>query len=280
MNYRVIRYSVIAVLCAAFASSAAAADFLSAPATAAQVESLNALVEQVYGNIPEPDQKAETSLISKVQTEGKLPVIVRLRDADMPYGFFANTSAARPGVIKGLQDTVVADVFAHTARNEADLYVKRFSITPGMALLADPETLEALLENPNVIDVVEDIAVPPALDVSVPLIGGGLDGSFNGYTGEGWAVAILDTGVDKTHPFLSGKVVSEACYSNYYDGGTSVCPGGAKQSTAVGSGVNCAVSSIMFSRYACGRYCGRQQCHVFRRCQRRGYHRHTGFHPY
>ena len=243
MNYHVIRYSVIAVLCAAFVSSAAAADFLSAPANSAQAESLNALVEQVFGDISEPEHKADTSLISKVQAEGKLPVIVRLRDADMPFGFFADTSAARPEVIKGLQSAVVAEVIAHTARNEADLHVKHFSIVPGMALLADPETLEALLEIPNVVDIVEDIAVPPVLDVSVPLIGAGLDGSFDGYTGDGWAVAILDTGVDKTHPFLSGKVVSEACYSNYYDGGTSVCPGGVKQSTAVGSGVNCAVSS-------------------------------------
>jgi subtilisin family serine protease len=58
-----------------------------------------------------------------------------------------------------------------------------------------------------------------------------------GYSGAGQTIAILDSGVDKTHPFLAGKVVSEACFSsnNASDGATSVCPGGVTQSTAAGS---------------------------------------------
>ena len=47
-------------------------------------------------------------------------------------------------------------------------------------------------------------------------------------------MAILDSGVDKNHPFLAGKVVSEACYSS------NLCPGGATQTTAVGSAAPCA----------------------------------------
>ena len=39
---------------------------------------------------------------------------------------------------------------------------------------------------------------------------GGVD---PGIHGAGWTVAILDTGVDKSHPFLAGKVVSQACFS-------------------------------------------------------------------
>lgn len=56
-------------------------------------------------------------------------------------------------------------------------------------------------------------------------------------------VCLADTGVDKTHSFLTGKVVSEACYSSTVPGDTasSVCPGGVTASTAVGSGVNCNV---------------------------------------
>ena len=38
-------------------------------------------------------------------------------------------------------------------------------------------------------------------------------------------VAVLDTGVQRTHPFLSGKVVSEACYSSTIQGQSrTVCP--------------------------------------------------------
>ncbi len=72
--------------------------------------------------------------------------------------------------------------------------------------------------------------------------------------GAGWSVAILDTGVEKTHSFLSrrvggrvvSRVVSEACYSNgglaEHTSHTSLCPGAVNQSTKVGSGVPCTVA--------------------------------------
>ena len=46
-------------------------------------------------------------------------------------------------------------------------------------------------------------------------------------------MAILDTGVDKTHPFLEGSVVSEACYSTNdpENDSSSLCPGGVEDST-------------------------------------------------
>ena len=154
-----------------------------------------------------------------------------------PYGFFADRKRPPSESIASLQTTVLGDVVAQTSADETELHIKRFSLLPAMALPVDASGLEALLANPNVIDIAEDIPVPLALQDSVPFIGAGPDGSFSGYTGEGWAVAILDTGVDKNHPFLSGKVVSEACYSSNVPAqdATSVCPGGASESTVAGS---------------------------------------------
>jgi subtilisin family serine protease len=64
-----------------------------------------------------------------------------------------------------------------------------------------------------------------------------------GFEGNGWAVAVLDTGVDKNHNFLSGKVVSEACYSTNNFIATSLCPGGVSSSTATDSGLNCPLTT-------------------------------------
>lgn len=118
-----------------------------------------------------------------------------------------------------------------------------FPIIPFIALSADAQLLAALRTDPEVLSIEEDVAMPPTLAESGPLVGANYAWA-QGYTGAGQAIAILDTGVDKTHPFLSGKVAAEACYSNSGGGGggVSLCPGGVVSSTAVGSGVNCPTS--------------------------------------
>jgi len=103
---------------------------------------------------------------------------------------------------------------------------KLFAIIPFMAVEANLSELAALALLSEVASLEEDRVAAPSLAQSVPLIGGTTAWS-SGYTGAGQAIAILDSGVDKLHPFLAGKVVSEACYSstNAADGATSVCPG-------------------------------------------------------
>ena len=119
--------------------------------------------------------------------------------------------------------------------------MKKFPFIPYLALEVDTLGLRYLEESSEVSSIQEDLPVPPTLAESVPLIGAPAAWA-SGYSGSGQTVAILDTGVDKTHPFLSGKVVSEACYSTSNSSSTSVCPGGVSQSTATGSGVNCSTT--------------------------------------
>ncbi len=56
-----------------------------------------------------------------------------------------------------------------------------------------------------------------------------------GYTGSGQTVAIINSGVDRTHPFLNNHVIAEACYSGGGSTTRSNCPGGGTIQTGTGS---------------------------------------------
>lgn len=57
--------------------------------------------------------------------------------------------------------------------------------------------------------------------------------------GAGQMIAILDTGVDKEHEFLAGKVLIEACFSTNSRFSTSLCPNGNDEQIGEGSGAPC-----------------------------------------
>ena len=89
---------------------------------------------------------------------------------------------------------------------------KRLKSRAIVALEVDGHGVDELTNSPEVVSVREDELRAPTLAGSVPLVGAPEAWSL-GATGQGWTIAVLDTGVDKTHPFLAGKVVTEACYS-------------------------------------------------------------------
>jgi subtilisin family serine protease len=69
---------------------------------------------------------------------------------------------------------------------------------------------------PTVPTVWLDGRYKPTLDVSVPQIGAPTAWAA-GFTGAGVTVAVVDTGIDETHPDLAGKVIAER---NFVDGDT------------------------------------------------------------
>jgi subtilisin family serine protease len=77
----------------------------------------------------------------------------------------------------------------------------------------------------------------------VPLIGMTEPGGpyAVGATGQNKAIAVLDSGVQTNHPFITqAKVIAEACFSTASEARTrTVCPNGLNTQTGTGAGINC-----------------------------------------
>jgi subtilisin family serine protease len=131
--------------------------------------------------------------------------------------------------------------------------LREYNSVPLVALEVGPDALTELEASSLwVKHVVEDKLNAPSLAESVPLIGG--DQAWNrGFDGTGMVVAIIDTGVELTHPFLAGKVVEEACYSSTVSGhSTTVCPNGQNQQIGPGSGVSCPLAGCWHGTHVAG----------------------------
>ena len=102
----------------------------------------------------------------------------------------------------------------------------------GFAADVTPESLAELEADPNVVRVDLDDGGTGGLAQSVPLVGGDKTRAI-GATGRGVSVAVLDSGVDETHPDLAGRIADEQCFCTDLDG-NGCCPN--HQSTQSGPG--------------------------------------------
>lgn len=184
---------------------------------------------------------AVDSLTERLQIDGALSLVVELALPGYDPAAFDQVQAA------AIQEVAIAAAQNAMLRQLGDYevsQVQRYPYVPVLAFtLHSTEALELLRRDPAVVHIQEDILMPPLLDESVPLVqADAAHGIF--YTGAGQTVAVLDTGVDKSHPALAGKVVSEACYStpNAAQGFGSLCPGGVASSTQVNSGLGCSAT--------------------------------------
>ncbi len=101
----------------------------------------------------------------------------------------------------------------------------------------DSTTLAQLRKDQRVKAVYQDtLSVAFPLDSTTVVIGSD-DANAAGWTGAGTTVAVLDTGIDRDHPFVAGRIVDEACFSTSdpASGAVSLCPNGQTGQTGPGA---------------------------------------------
>lgn len=200
-------------------------------------------------------------LLFKSQSRGEVRVILKMKVPDVS-NLTKNSTKYKTGISDPLlkqsgfnadlklEDAIfdIADKILLKLNDQNYRINTRYSTIPFLVLSLSPEALMKIQYLPEVISISEDILmrlpeneriktvgdVPgkPALDNSVGIVGADLAWSF-GITGRGWYVAVLDTGIRKTHEMFEGKNIIEACYSGEGD-----CPNGGTQMTGDGSAVH------------------------------------------
>jgi subtilisin family serine protease len=184
--------------------------------------------------------------------DGRVRVIAEMRllgGSHVPEGLL--TAAAIHGQRQDIA-SVRLQILARLAGRSHQV-LKQYSTVPLVALEVGPDGLTELEATSFWVKrVVEDTLNAPSLPQSVPLIGADQAWS-RGFDGTGVMVAIVDTGVESTHPFLAGKVIEEACYSSNVSGhSTTVCPNGSTQQTGPGAGASCPLSGCWHGTHVAG----------------------------
>ncbi|MPZ69719.1 MAG: S8 family serine peptidase [Actinobacteria bacterium] len=173
--------------------------------------------------------RSVSELRSAVAGRGTVRVIVGFDAEFAPEGELsaAQASAQRAGIKSGRQALLAA--VAGTRHK----VVRKFKTIPYVALEVSAASLARLEASGVATSISEDVALPPTLAQSVPLIQGD-DLWAAGFDGTDHVVAVLDTGVESSHSFLTGKVVDESCFS-----ANGSCPNGSTQQFGAGAGQDC-----------------------------------------
>ena len=162
-------------------------------------------------------------LYSEIEQNGNASVIVGLNATFAMSGDTAvmnrqqvEINALRDGLIQSLS-TYNAEVISLS--NEW--------VVPALALNVDKSALDMLSTSNQISYIVKNGVSYPTMDSSLPAIGVVPTLRNRGFYGAGNAnnaVAVLDTGADYDHAFLSGKLISGACFSGANGVSNSLCP--------------------------------------------------------
>lgn len=179
-----------------------------------------------------------SKLLEKATAKGFVRVIVGLQ---LPTPFIPEGAHASSVAVERQRQAIMEsrarffNMLSGLAAGEYEQYAQ-WDFLPYVALKAKALALQRLADSQLVTNIQEDSEEGPHLASTTAHIGA--DATWEGgFGGLGWTVGILDTGIDRDHPFLNGRIVYEACYSS--TGGdpnrVSLCPNGTASQTGLGS---------------------------------------------
>ena len=161
--------------------------------------------------------RVDPRVIEAISREGAAEVLVALRE---PLSEHAWETAPKSGAAAEAFDAdAMAQAQAVQARVQAALPSDSFEETHHYELLAamggrlTASGLSVLERHPDVLAVGFSEEHVLMLAEHVPIVGGDKVHEEYGFTGEGIAVAVFDTGIDTDHPDLEDDLVDQQCYS-------------------------------------------------------------------
>lgn len=183
-------------------------------------------------------QQKVQALRERIRRHGDVLVLLELRSVEnnrYAEGIAPSTSAVAQEISEFRQhmQSVAKDQFR----------IKRaMPSLPMVSMYLREQALDAILASRHVHRLFTVGAVQPALAETTVQVGSRAANQL-GYSGSGTAIAVIDTGIARFHPFLAGKVVHERCFgSNGTIAGetyTSNCTGGAESAGGPGSAEPC-----------------------------------------
>ncbi len=214
---------------------------------------LGLLLLGLSGSVGEaaPPDRVPPDIRQRVQTAGSVRILVRFH---LPGGAYVTEGFLPPaGVSRQRQELLaVQSKLVSRLQGRQHSVLRQYQTVPLLALEVGPDALTELEASFEVDAIFEDRLRVPHLSDSVPLIEGDLAWA-NGFDGTGTVVAILDTGVQRSHPFLTGKVVEEACYSSTIPGQSkTVCPNGKEEQTGTNSARPCSLPECFHGTHVAG----------------------------
>jgi len=224
---------LVAVLALAFGVSVASAGEVSPPPLPAPPVSSQApdsgdpVIEE-----PVPGETDWAELEARAERDGSVKVVVELEP-----GSAARSAAAHLANLTRARDKLIGEFSGKRMEG-----LNAIEGSPIVAFAADSKDLARLHRSRFVRSVTVDEVHESAGTVSNGSQSGvqiqnwwdfkqiGADwANTNGYTGRGQSVVVIDTGVDRNHGWLSGRVTTEACFATFTNG-SGACPGGSTSS--------------------------------------------------